>query len=267
MSYNNHYTRAGADYQSKPPSPDRIDTLWKLMLIVAVSYIVWNDIKLSESVTRALDKMASTDSKRNAKLTQAALVSFDEAKPLDYGVTLPKTAKSAIAFAMDPGFAERYNISEAEVAAAMQKLKAYTDQYAPVAVSEMHTYGIPASVTLAQGLLESGVGGSKLAGQARNHFGIKCFSRSCGRGHCLNFTDDTHKDFFVKYKNVWQSYRAHSQLLKGNARYKPLFQLDENDFAGWAHGLSKHGYATDPKYAQKIIAIIKVLGLDRYDRA
>ncbi len=141
---------------------------------------------------------------------------------------------------------------------------AYVKKYAPMAVKEMRTHGIPASVTLAQGLLESNVGKSRLATNNNNHFGIKCFSKSCNKGHCSNFSDDTHKDFFLVYKDAEQSYRDHSRLLQKD-RYAGLFKLAVDDYSAWSHGLRKAGYATDPRYADKLIGLIEALELDRYD--
>ena len=128
----------------------------------------------------------------------------------------------------------------------------------------MRKYGIPASITLAQGLIETNAGDSRLAKQNNNHFGMKCFSKKCGKGHCSNFTDDTHKDFFRKYKSSWESYRAHSQLLIGR-RYKHLKKLGNKNYKGWAKGLKKAGYATDRRYAEKLINIIDELKLYRFD--
>ncbi|MEQ8706797.1 MAG: glucosaminidase domain-containing protein [Phaeodactylibacter sp.] len=147
-----------------------------------------------------------------------------------------------------------------------RKQKAYIKRFTKVAQLEMKKYGIPASITLAQGLLESNVGESKLATRNNNHFGMKCFSRSCSSGHCSNFTDDSHKDFFRVYKSAWESFRAHSLLLKRSSRYQPLFKLSADDYKGWARGLKKAGYATDPKYAEKIINLIEDLDLHRYDK-
>lgn len=141
----------------------------------------------------------------------------------------------------------------------------YVKRFAKVARSEMEKYGIPASITLAQGLLESNVGESKLASRNKNHFGIKCFSRSCKKGHCSNYTDDSHKDFFRIFKSSWESYRAHSLLLKNSGRYSSLFQLSRKDYRGWAHGLTRAGYATDKQYGQKLINLIEDLGLHQYD--
>jgi flagellum-specific peptidoglycan hydrolase FlgJ len=138
-------------------------------------------------------------------------------------------------------------------------------RYAALAKAEMHKYGIPASITLAQGLLESNVGSSKLAVENNNHFGIKCFSRTCRKGHCSNFTDDSHKDFFRIFGNVSDSYRSHSQLLR-QPRYRALFKLKRSDYRGWARGLKKAGYATDDHYDEKLINLIEALKLFEYDR-
>lgn len=155
--------------------------------------------------------------------------------------------------------------SAAKRAAKRKKQMAYVKRFSKVAKTEMEKYGIPASITLAQGLLESNVGASRLATRNNNHFGIKCFSKRCGKGHCSNFTDDSHKDFFRKYRSAWESYRAHSKLLTAK-RYSKLYKLKKTDYKGWATGLKKAGYATDPKYAEKIIALIEDLKLHQYDR-
>ena len=141
----------------------------------------------------------------------------------------------------------------------------YVAEYKSVALEEMRAHGIPASITLAQGLLESGTGRSSLATKNNNHFGIKCFSKKCSKHHCSNHSDDHHKDFFRRYDSPENSYRDHSKiLLKG--RYRRLFDLKLTDYRGWARGLSKAGYATDPRYAAKLISMIEDLELHRYDR-
>ena len=137
----------------------------------------------------------------------------------------------------------------------------YIQRFAKVAKSEMDKYGIPASIKLAQGLLESQAGASKLATKNNNHFGIKCFSKNCKKGHCTNFSDDSHKDFFKVFDTAWASYRAHSELLQTN-RYKHLLH---QDYTTWAKGLSAAGYATDPEYSQKLLELIETLELHRYD--
>ena len=165
-------------------------------------------------------------------------------------------------------FSPKYLLSKGLSKQEVQEMKAfceaYVNRFAPVAQAEMRKYGIPASIKLAQGLLESDAGNSRLSKQNDNHFGIKCFSKKCSKNHCANFSDDTHKDFFRKFNNAWESYRAHSLLLQ-NKRYLSLKKLDQRDYKAWASGLLKAGYATDKKYDKKIIKIIESLGLNQYD--
>jgi flagellum-specific peptidoglycan hydrolase FlgJ len=144
----------------------------------------------------------------------------------------------------------------------LKQQEAYIKRFAKVAQNEMHQFGIPASITLAQGLLESQAGKSPLATKNKNHFGIKCFSKNCQKGHCSNFTDDSHKDFFRIYATAWDSFRAHSQFLQ-NKRYAHL--IGEQDYRIWAKGLARAGYATDKQYANKLIRLIESLELERYD--
>lgn len=140
----------------------------------------------------------------------------------------------------------------------------YIKRYAKIAQQEMREYGIPASISLAQGLIESRAGTSKLAVSNNNHFGMKCFSKNCKKGHCSNFTDDTHKDFFRKFPSAWESWRAHSQLL-ASGRYTKL-KRHGRDYRAWAYGLKSCGYATDRTYAEKLIGIIERYDLHKYDR-
>jgi flagellum-specific peptidoglycan hydrolase FlgJ len=178
-----------------------------------------------------------------------------------------KTANdfSNIAFVMNPTYAKRHRISPKVVAEKRAIVDDYLKRFVPVAKTEMNRYGIPASITLAQGLLESDAGGSRLAKQNNNHFGIKCFSRTCNKGHCANFTDDSHKDFFRVYKSAWESYRAHSLFLLKD-RYKHLLNLESTDYKSWAIGLRKAGYATDKRYADKLINLIEALNLQKFDK-
>lgn len=153
--------------------------------------------------------------------------------------------------------------TENKVLSPQQKAQVnYVKRFAKVAQGEMHKYGIPASITLAQGLLESNAGKSPLAHKYNNHFGIKCFSTTCKKGHCSNFSDDSHKDFFRNYPTAWESYRAHSEFLQRN-RYKHL--LKEHNYKIWAYGLVKAGYATDPQYGHKLIRLIEAFELYKYD--
>lgn len=144
-----------------------------------------------------------------------------------------------------------------------QALK-YIARYSKIAIGEMNQFGIPASISLAQGLIESRAGTSTLAVSNNNHFGMKCFARNCAKGHCSNHTDDTHKDFFKKFPSAWQGWRAHSQLL-ASGRYTKLKRYGR-DYKAWAHGLKSAGYATDRTYAEKLIGIIERYDLYKYDR-
>ena len=131
----------------------------------------------------------------------------------------------------------------------------YVEKYAPVAVREMLRSGVPASITLAQGMLESGNGESKLATQGKNHFGIKCHKGWTGKS--MKVDDDARGECFRVYDSVEESYRDHSDFLRYRDRYKFLFDLDRTDYKGWAYGLKKAGYATDPSYAAKLIRYIE----------
>lgn len=139
---------------------------------------------------------------------------------------------------------------------------AYIDKYKDLAIEQMNKYHIPASITLAQALLESGAGKSELARKSNNHFGIKCHKWDGGRTY---YDDDAADECFRVYKNVRDSYEDHSIFLATGARYAFLFKFDETDYISWARGLKRAGYATSPTYADKLIEIIERYGLDRYD--
>lgn len=139
----------------------------------------------------------------------------------------------------------------------------YIDAYAELAVQEMYRSGVPASITLAQGMLESGNGRSELAVTANNHFGIKCHNGWTGGR--VYYDDDAKGECFRKYTHPSQSYRDHSDFLRYRDRYKFLFDLKPTDYKGWAYGLKKAGYATDPSYPQKLIKLIEEYRLYQYD--
>jgi len=139
----------------------------------------------------------------------------------------------------------------------------YIEKYAPVAVAEMHRSGVPASITLAQGLLESGSGRSTLATKGNNHFGIKCHSK--WKGATIYADDDRKNECFRKYNSADDSFRDHSDFLRYSDRYKFLFELERTDYKGWAYGLKQAGYATDPSYASKLIKYVEDYDLSRFD--
>lgn len=139
---------------------------------------------------------------------------------------------------------------------------AYIEKYKGIAIEQMNKYHIPASITLAQGLLESGAGKSELAQKSNNHFGIKCHSWDGKRTY---HDDDEVGECFRVYKSVRDSYEDHSIFLATGARYAFLFKFDKTDYISWARGLKRAGYATSPTYAEKLIEIIERYGLDRFD--
>lgn len=141
----------------------------------------------------------------------------------------------------------------------------YINQYKDLAIEQMKKYKVPASITLAQGLFESRAGMSDMARNANNHFGIKC--HNSWKGATVRHNDDAANECFRSYDNVYESFEDHSRFLATGTRYKSLFDLKTTDYKGWAYGLKKAGYATNPKYADKLIEIIQLYKLYDYDKA
>lgn len=140
----------------------------------------------------------------------------------------------------------------------------YIDKYSDIAIKEMKRTGVPASITLAQGILESNAGQSVLATKGNNHFGIKCHND--WKGKTMKMDDNAPKECFRVYPNAEASFRDHSDFLRSRDRYKTLFELKQTDYKGWARGLKKAGYATDPGYADKLITLIEDYELYRFDK-
>ena len=145
-----------------------------------------------------------------------------------------------------------------------QQYQQYFDQYKDMAVEQMRRYHIPASITLAQGVLESAAGRSELAVKGNNHFGIKCHGWT---GRTVYHDDDENNECFRAYGNASESFEDHSKFLTTSSRYSSLFQLKQTDYKGWAHGLKACGYATNPRYAIQLIDIIQLYRLYEYDDA
>lgn len=140
----------------------------------------------------------------------------------------------------------------------------YIEKYYEWAIRNMEKTGVPASITLAQGLLESGNGNSRLAREAKNHFGIKCHDWT---GEKTYHHDDRRNECFRVYDSVYESYLDHARFLSSRSRYSDLFELDVTDYKGWARGLKKSGYATDPNYSTRLIDLIEKHELHRFDKA
>jgi len=150
-----------------------------------------------------------------------------------------------------------------KVSVTYSNVNSYIDSFKDVAKLNMKQYGIPASIILAQGILESGAGNGRLCKEANNHFGIKCHKE--WNGPSITHDDDAAQECFRKYEDPSESYRDHSLFLTSRSRYNKLFELDKGDFKGWAKGLKAAGYATDPKYPSKLIGIIERYQLHKYD--
>ncbi|MFV5691386.1 glucosaminidase domain-containing protein [Flavobacterium sp. LT1R49] len=162
-------------------------------------------------------------------------------------------------------------ISETEVIVSTSKtvvtnavVKGYISQFKEIAMGNMKSFGIPASIILAQGILESGAGVGDLAISANNHFGIKCHEGWTGES--VRHDDDSDQECFRKYNNPSESFKDHAIFLTGRSRYSKLFALPKGDYKAWARGLRTAGYATDPKYPDKLIAYIERYNLQQYDR-
>jgi flagellum-specific peptidoglycan hydrolase FlgJ len=138
----------------------------------------------------------------------------------------------------------------------------YIERFAKTAQQEQELFGIPASISLAQGILESGCGMSELSTTHNNHFGIKCFQRHCHNGHCVNYHDDSPRDRFKVYSSAWQSWRDHSWFLS-SGQYAKLKGLP---YSKYAQGLKRIGYATKKSYARDLIRVIEENDLHRFDK-
>jgi flagellum-specific peptidoglycan hydrolase FlgJ len=143
------------------------------------------------------------------------------------------------------------------------EIKLYVASFHEIAKNSMKTHGIPASIILAQGILESGAGKGKLAQSANNHFGIKCHTG--WTGDSVKHDDDAEQECFRKYAQPSESYKDHSLFLTSRSRYATLFKLDKGDYQSWARGLKGAGYATDVKYSDKLIGLIERFELYKYD--
>lgn len=162
------------------------------------------------------------------------------------------------------------NTASSEILEATTRVKvttemvlAYIEKYKNIAKENMVNTGIPASITLGQAILESGAGTGPLSVQANNHFGIKCHKEWTGPS--IRYTDDAENECFRKYEEPSGSFKDHSYFLTSRPRYASLFQLGKDDYAAWARGLKAAGYATDPKYPEKLIGLIERYQLSKYD--
>jgi flagellum-specific peptidoglycan hydrolase FlgJ len=182
----------------------------------------------------------------------------------------PATAKSGGVTSQKSTSNPVVNNASSEILEATTRVKvttemvlAYIEKYKNIAKENMVNTGIPASITLGQAILESGAGTGPLSVQANNHFGIKCHKEWTGPS--IRYTDDAENECFRKYEEPSGSFKDHSYFLTSRPRYASLFQLGKDDYAAWARGLKAAGYATDPKYPEKLIGLIERYQLSKYD--
>lgn len=222
---------------------------WVLIALVGGFFIGRGNIQITLSIGdgAAVYASAPADSIQRASIVPGFTVAADagliEAAPVE-------TAKPF-------GFSDFAPVTDSDKLAA-----AYIRRFANVAQAEAERTNQPASVKLAQALLESGKGESWLAVNANAHFGRKCFAKNCKPDHCVNRTDDTHKDFFIKYGNAWESFRDHSRLLMGE-RYADCRKIKTVE--GWCKCLKRKGYATAPDYPQMLMKLVDKYGLREFD--
>ncbi len=198
-------------------------------------------------VTLLLFGCSSKKKSASAKKKEKTRVAYTKTPDFDENELYPLPA--------DDGDFVRFNINSVEE---------YIETFSDIAKAEMLAYGIPASITLAQGILESGFGQSELVLKSNNHFGIKCHR---GWNGAFAYHDDDEKgECFRKYNHPMYSFRDHSIFLSSRSRYSSLFDLRRDNYKGWAKGLKAAGYATDPRYPQKLISFIERYDLNRFDR-
>ncbi len=253
-----NFTEWAKTYSSRVhPAPESIwqrndGFLWKAAVLIGLTYIIWAD---KFSFTLLIGSNESTTIQEG--ISTLSLFGTSEQPERSTRPAKKKTAAKLVnEFIPTAPGSTSSNRDE--------RCKTYIHRFSTIAVAEMKKFGIPASIILAQGLVESNSGSSSLASKANNHFGIKCFSKNCTKGHCMNFSDDSHKDFFVRYSNAWGSFRAHSEFLKKTSRYSHLFK--SHNATVWAKGLERAGYATDKQYAEKLIAVIDRFDLEQFDQ-
>lgn len=268
-------TKINRDNQNFLTEENISKNVFKLLMLACLAYVLMTkEFDFGLGAKARSDELIISEAKSNTNSTKPKKVKTAKASLANFEVEEKKQLSRAeienlanqfhnIAFILEPTLAEKRNIPQEVVNAKLKVCKNYVNQFSKIAKIEEKRTGVPACITLAQGLLESDAGQSRLTKSASNHFGIKCFSHHCRKGHCKNFTDDTHKDFFVVYKSAWQSFRAHSDFLKNGSRYAKLFKINKKDYKAWANGLKSAGYATDKRYNEKLILIIEALNLNQ----
>ena len=227
----------------------------KLALFILALLVV--SCTSSRPVVRTTTKPKVTTKKQ--PVTQTKTTTKTTTKP----VVVTSPTKSETTDSKPKTDSEVSLVATSNVKTYAEEIQSYVDNFKEIAQNNMRAHGIPASITLAQGILESGAGKGKLALSANNHFGIKCHKE--WNGESVKHDDDAAQECFRKYEHPSESYRDHSLFLTSRTRYSNLFKLDKGDYQSWAKGLKSAGYATDVKYPDKLIGLIERFELYKYD--
>ena len=222
-----------------------------LLIFIILTLIGCNATKPVIVTTKKAPLKSKSEVVRTVKKTNP--VSSNSTKPILSKPTRPEQKKNET----------ETIVSTSRTVVTNDIVRVYISQYKDVAMGNMRNYGIPASIILAQGILESGAGRGDLALNANNHFGIKCHEGWTGES--VKHDDDSAQECFRKYDNPSQSFKDHALFLTGRSRYAKLFGFSKDDYKAWARGLRAAGYATDPKYPDKLISYIERYHLDQYD--
>lgn len=269
MEHTTAYARTAQTRRNPKASQAEVPSdsaFWKAMLLLTIGYLVYdNHVATPGTQDPAAVHQTTTPPSRASLLDWFGPEQKKSHRTTAPMVELPPGDMYSYTLAVDPGFARRYEVPRAEQERHHAACQTYIERFAPVAIAEMRKYGIPASITLASGLLLSDAGQHPLATRANNHFEMRCLSSKCPKGHCINHPGAAHKAFYTAYSNVWGSFRAHSEMIAKHPKYNNLFQLPKGDFAGWARGLQVDHQERDPRHADKLIALIVNLQLDRFD--
>jgi len=289
MIYHQLWYRAISAQKTRKQFGDFIGKHWfQIILLLLALYLFLNkDVNIQVNVSNNGGLFAKKSACLETKpiVLESSFLQSGSAKPVSFenqNIAVAKDAvpanassngrinppwKSAdfknLSFILNPGLAAAKGVEDAIVEGKLEKCRKYVERFAVLSISEMKKFGVPASITLAQGLLESNAGDSKLANESNNHFGIKCRSK-CRGCTCRNYSDDDDYDMFRVFDTAWASFREHSKLL-GSPRYKHLKKLGVKNYKAWALGLKKAGYATDKRYPEKLIRIIEALDLYQFD--
>lgn len=224
--------------------------LKKIIVLIVLSFIV--SCGSHKSRVQTSKKQTSTRSRTQTASRKKNATSTTPKKPV---ASAPKKTST-------PRKTETLESTSRTVVYA-ELVREYVNDYKEIAKDNMRRHGVPASITLAQGILESGAGRGTLCINANNHFGIKCHTGWTGES--VYHDDDAEQECFRKYPKAAESYNDHSLFLTTRGRYAALFKLPKNDYVAWANGLKTAGYATDPRYPEKLIGLIERYGLAEYD--